>query len=65
MANRIKQRVKTQMKPRGFKATDANRGPRKGEQGKPRHPGYSGGKRKHSVGVKNQKRAYAKRIAAG
>lgn len=60
MANRIKSRVKTSMA-RGFKSTNAGRGPRKGEQGKGRHPGYSGGKVKKAIGVKYVRDAYAKR----
>lgn len=48
---------------KGFKTTKAGRGPRKGEQGKPRDSGYSGGKRKKAVGVRQVKEAYAKRRA--
>lgn len=63
MANRIKGRVKTAMA-KGFKSTNAGRGKRKGGQGKARHPGYSGGERRTAIGVKQVKRAYAKRLNA-
>lgn len=62
MGNRIKSRVHTAMA-KGFKTTNAGRGPRKGEQGKSRDPGYSGGKRKEAVGTRQAKVAYAKRRA--
>ena len=64
MANRIKARVKT-AQARGFKAKRyADQGKRKGEQGKARHPGYSGGARKKAIGDAQVKRAYAKRVKA-
>lgn len=64
MATRIKRRVKTAMA-KGFKAgKHADRGSRRGEQGKGRHPGYSGGARKKAIGVKQVKTAYGKRLKA-
>ena len=63
MASRIKSRVKTSTKPRGFKSKMyADQGKHKGEQGKPRHPGYSGGRRKKATLSSTPKKAYAKRI---
>ena len=64
MANRIKNRVKTSMA-KGLKSTRyADRGGRRGEQGKGKPLGYSGGRRKKAL-VSNQiKRAYAKRVKA-
>jgi len=41
-----------------------DRGPRRGEQGKPRDPGYSGGKRTKAIGCAQQRRAYEKRVQA-
>ncbi len=64
MANRIKNRVKTSMA-KGFSAKRyADQGKRKGEQGKARHPGYSGGKRTKALVSNTVKRAYAKRVRA-
>lgn len=42
---------------KGFKATDAGRGPRRGEQGKSRHPGYSGGQVRKSGVARRQMKA--------
>lgn len=49
---------------KGFKATSKGRGPRLGEQGKGRHPGYSGGGRRKAIGTKQVKTAYGKRLKA-
>lgn len=62
MGNRIKARVNTAMA-RGFKTTNAGRGKRKGEQGKGKPLGYSGGNRRAAIGVRQPKVAYVRRIA--
>lgn len=50
---------------KGFKASKyADRGKRLGEQGKGRHPGYSGGARRKAIGNKQVKTAYGKRLKA-
>ena len=64
MANRIKRRVKTSYA-KGFASKAyTDRGARRGEQGKSRHPGYSGGARVKAIGDAQAKRAYNKRIKA-
>ena len=65
MGNRIKSRVKTSYA-KGFAAKAyPDRGARRGGQGKPRHPGYSGGARVKANGCAQVKRAYAKRVLSG
>lgn len=51
MAGRVKRMVK------GFKTRPAEKQKRSGEQGKGRHPGYSGGRKVESGTMRRQKRA--------
>ena len=66
MANRIKRRVKVAYQ-KGFNESKryADRGARRGGQGKPRHPGYSGGRHVPANGHNQTKRAYMKRVISG